>query len=169
VEQVVAPEDHRPADVAAELVALVDLGEVALTKIGRDVVELLRREERFARLGECFVVHVGRIDLDALPESVAAEGLEEQHCHGVRLLSGRAAGGPHADRLLVALGLEDGGEHFRRKQIPRLLVPKEPGDVDQDRVEELGVLLRMGLEVVLVVLVRRGPDRLHPLLEAAHE
>jgi hypothetical protein len=48
--------------------------------------------------------------------------------------------------------------HQRRQQLglqvgPRLAVPEEAGDVDENGVEERGELLRVQLEVVLVVLV----------------
>ena len=68
----------------------------------------------------------------------------------------------------VAL-LHDRGNACVRERVPRALVAEEARDVDQDRVEEVRELLRVHLEEVVIFVVARDPDLVHPLLHAAHE
>src|SRR6185436_18025850 len=48
-------------------------------------------------------------------------------------------------------------------------VAEEPCDVDQNRVQELGELPRLGFQVAAVVIVGVHARRLHALLETPHE
>src|SRR5262249_26970301 len=77
---------------------------------------------------------------------VLAEQVVEHHRDCVGLLTGSAAGRPDADLLRVVLGREDPRQQLRAQVVPVRLVAEERRDVDQDRVEELDVLVRVLLE-----------------------
>src|SRR5439155_9471677 len=167
--EVVAAEDDRPPQVVAEGEAVICLLEVPLAELGRHLLELLRAVARLARLGEGVVVDVGRVDLHAPLEPRLAERLGQQHRDRVRLLARGAARGPDAKRRLVLAFVEQARDDLVRDDLPGLGVAEEAGDVDQDRVEELGELLAVLAEVVAIRLPVGCADRLHPLLEPAHQ
>ncbi len=102
-QKVVAAEDDAAAQIAAEEVTRVQRLEVALEQLWRDIFDLPGGVARAARLTERFLVGVGRINLDAVPESVDPERFGEQHGYAVGLLPRGAAGGPYAHGLVRRL------------------------------------------------------------------
>src|SRR4051794_20628371 len=167
--EVVAPEDHRPAQVLAERVALVALLEVALEERGRDRLDLLGRVRGLASLVQCVLVDLGRVDLHAVEVRVDAQRLGEDHRHRVRLLPGRTGRAPDADRIVRADRLEQPRDDLVAVVLPRRGIAEEPRDVDEDRVEQRGELVGLDLEVVEVGGVVADADLLHPLADAALE
>jgi hypothetical protein len=62
--------------------------------------------------------------------------------------------------------LDDLRNDLGRDVIPHRRVAEKTGDVDQDRVEQVGEFLGVNLEVVDVAGVVLDVDRLHPLVDA---
>ena len=82
-----AAENDRAAKIAIEGVELAAVaGEILLEERRRHVVHLLGCVDRAPRFPECFLVDVGRVDLDSLSERVDADGLGEEHCGAVSFL-----------------------------------------------------------------------------------
>src|SRR5262249_16391856 len=104
-----------------------------------------------------------------IAKHVVAERLAEEDRCGERLLAGRTARRPDPDRRRPRPVLEDARDHLGLDEPPRLRIAEELGDVDQDRVEELGELVAVVTEIRLVVLERLRADQVHSLLEAASE
>ena len=96
--EVVAAEDHRTPQIAAERVALVGALEEALERLAGHVLDGPCRVRAVARGVERLLVDVRRVDLHAVQERRLAERLGEHHRDRVGLLARRAAGAPHADR-----------------------------------------------------------------------
>ncbi len=169
--QVVAAED----DGAPQLPVEDDLVPRSLEVLGDhrlgNVLELPFRVDRLPRFRQRFLVDVGCVDLDALahrrPRRRASASIMAD---GVRLLAGRAAGAPDAERIAVgSLRRADTGTRSVDAVRPDLRIAEERRDVDEDGVEERGELLVMDLEVVEVLLERLDCPLLHPLHEAAHQ
>src|SRR5262249_2800463 len=111
----------------------------------------------------------GGVDLHASAERLDTQVLGQDHGQRVRFLAGGAAGAPDADGAVRPAAGEYARNDLRRQVVPRLRVSKEAGDVDEDRVEEEAELLRMGLEVALIAVVRIHADGLLPLLDTTHQ
>ena len=169
VGQVVAAEDDRASQVATERVAVPRPLEVPPPEIIGDRFELLDIVGRLPALGEGVVVHVGRVDLDPLAERLGPEALGPHHGQRERLLSGGAAAAPDPDGLAVALGGEDRRDDLSAERLPGLGIAEEGGDIDQDGVEELGELLGVDLQVVMVVGERAEVHLLGPLADPPQE
>ena len=151
LDQVVAAEDHRAAQVLAEDVAAGRPARSTAPELRRDAARPRGRRSGLPGLGERLLVDVGGVDLHPVPELVGPEHLGQQHRQRVRLLAGGAAGAPHPDRLRRALAGEQRRETSRAQELPGLGVAEEAGDVDQDRVEQRGELVGVDLEVVEVL------------------
>src|SRR5207247_9967146 len=93
----------------------------------------------------------------------------EEHGEREGFLPGGAARAPDADRIVAALAGGDGRDDLAREHLPRLGIPEEGGDVDEDGVEELAELLRVHLEIVAVIGERRDIHLLQPPADAAAE
>ena len=143
--EVVAAEDERAPQVLAEDVPVVDLLEVGVEEVGWHPDHLALAVRALAGGGETLVVHVGRVDLDPVPELLRAEDLRHRDGQGVGLFAGRAAGAPDAQRGVGPAGREQGREDLLPQVLPGIRIAEEPGDVDQDGVEEGGELIRMHL------------------------
>src|SRR5262245_48204032 len=167
--QVVAAEDHRPAELLVKDVVAGRPLEVLLDVRSGDLLHVLRAVRRLPGLVQRFLVDVGGVDLDPAPELLHPELLGQQDRHRIRLFSGGTAGAPHPDRPRRTLARDDPGHDLLCDVLPGGLVAKECRHVDQDRVEQARELLGMDLEVVDVVCEIADADDLHPLLDAAHQ
>ena len=94
--EVVAPEDHRPAQVLAEDVPAARVVEVPLEQLGRDAAHLALGVAGLPGVGERLLVDVGCVDLDAVAELGEAHQLGQHDREGVGLFTGRAARAPRA-------------------------------------------------------------------------
>ena len=164
LDEVVAAEDHRAAQVLSKREVPVRGLEVALAQLRRHVFDLLRRVHGVAADVERLVVDVRGVDLHASPEGTLPQRLGEHHCEAVRLLSGGAAGRPDPHPVGLA-GLQDPRDDLLAQEIPGDLVAEESRDVDEDRVEEVGELFRRLAQVGEVVRVSLDPLRFHPLAD----
>jgi hypothetical protein len=161
-DQVVAPEDERPAQVLAEREPSLLRLEVPLAKLVWQALRLPRAVGAVPGHRQRPLVDVGGVDLDAVQIRVAAQQLREDHRQRVRLLAGRAAGTPHPDRLVVRLARQQCGKGGLAQVLPGGRVAEELRDVDEDGVEELLVLVRVDLQEVLVVAEAVDLHLLHP-------
>ncbi|CAG7000123.1 hypothetical protein PICSAR164_02743 [Mycobacterium avium subsp. paratuberculosis] len=169
LDQVVAAEDHRPAQILVKNVAAVDLFEVAGQQIRRHRLDRPGVVGGAARLGQRVLVDVGGIDLHPLPERVEAQRLGQQHRQRVGLLARGAPRTPHPDRIVGPAFGQQSRNDFGGDELPGVRVAEERGDVDQDGVEQRGELVGAGLQEVQV-LVEGGVARLvHPVPDAAHQ
>ena len=141
----------------------------ALEEVLGDRPHALGRVLRLARRVDRVLVDVGGVDLHALAERLLAHVPHEQHGDRVGLLAGRAPGRPDAQLALLSDAVERLGQDVLVEVLPRRRVAEEAGDVDEDRVEELGELVGVDLEVVEVVAVAADLDALHALAEAAFQ
>jgi hypothetical protein len=170
IEQVVAAEDHAAAQVLLEYPSAGRLVEVLVAQLGRQCFDLAVGVGRLAGGVQLFLVHVGRVDLDAVAELFPAHRLGKQDRDRVAFLARRAAGAPDADLAGGGLRVVDHRRHdVARQEVERLTIAEERRDVDQDRVEQLGELVLVDLEIVEVRGVGVDPDRGHPLVDAARE
>src|SRR3954447_382440 len=167
--EVVATEDDVPPQVLAEVVVLIVTLEVALEQIVGNGLDLLAHIARGAGLFERVIVDVGGVDLDPLPEPVFAHRLGEEDRGGVGLLARGAARTPDPERAVVAVLGDQLGKYRLGQVRPVLRVAEEPGDVDQDGVEEDGELLGMELQVLDVADVAVDSHLLHALAYPALE
>ena len=167
--EVVAPEDHRPAQVLAEDVPAARVVEVPLEQLGRDAAHLALGVAGLPGVGERLLVDVGCVDLDAVAELGEAHQLGQHDREGVGLFTGRAARAPHAQRLAHRLPRQQCRQYLQAEVLPGLGVAEEAGDVDQDRVEQRRELVALQLEAVEVVDVARDPDLGHPPVDAPHQ
>lgn len=169
LDEVVAPEDHRTAQVLAEAVpAALQLEELLELRLG-EPFDLRRGVGRVPGLRQRLVVDVGGVDLDPLPERLDPEHVGEEHREAVGLLPGRAAGAPHADRLFGAALGQQGGQHVVAQVVPRVRIAEEPGHVDQDGVEQRDELVGVDLQLVDAVRVAVDLDLAHPAADPAHQ
>jgi len=169
VHEIVAPEDHVPAQVAPERHAVVGPLEEALGELGGHVLGRLEGIGPEARLVERLLVDVRRVDLDPGQELLLAERLGQQHGQRVGLLARGAARRPDPDPRVGGPGRDQGGDRRLAEVAPGGGVAQEPRDVDEQRVEERGELVRVDLEEVEVVAVVGDPHRVHPLGHAPPE
>lgn len=169
MDQIVAAEDHRPAQILAQDVPAVDRIEVPFEEPRRHRFDSPRVVGGHAGLRERLFVDVGGVDLDALPEVVDPHRLGQQHRQRVGLLPGRAPGAPDPDRVAGAALRQHGRDDLVTDVIPRLRVPEEARHVDQDRVEQGGELVCAGLQSVEVLLEGAEAGLLHAVAHAAHQ
>jgi hypothetical protein len=169
LDEVVAAEDDRAAQILAEDVPAVGRVEVAVEQVPREAPNLAVGVGAVAGVGERLVVDVGGVDLDAVAELRGSQHLGQHHRERVRLLAGRAARAPHPQRLSGCGGGEQGREHLLAEHQPGLRIAEEPRDVDQDRVEEGGELTGVQLEMIEVVRVVGDAHLGHPALDPAHQ
>ena len=163
--QVVAPEDAPLPHVPPDSVRLPFGHEVALEELTRHVLQRLEPVEPRARRRERVLVDVGAVDLDVVVVLRPAQTFGDQHREGVRLLARRAARAPQAQAVRRGRLLDQHGEDAFANEPPGLRVAEEAGDVDQDDVQELGVLVPVAVEVADVGLEIGDADLVHP---AAH-
>ena len=165
--QVVPPEDQGPAQVAPEDPELpVRVEETPRPLLAERIQQLLAAVAAAPGVRERPLVGIGGVDLHRLAEPLLAERLGQQDRQRVRLLTGRAARGPYPHRLARLLGLDDPRDHLVRQRVPGVPVAEQGGDVDQDGVEQLRELARIGLEDLRVALVVIDADGLHALDDA---
>ena len=164
--QVVAPEDHRAAQVVAEDVAAHQRLEVPLPAVGGDGAHLVGAVAALAGLGQRLLVDIGRVDLHPPAEVVLPERLGQEDGDRVRLLPRRAARTPDAKGLVGALPVDDAGDDGLGQVVPSGFVAEEPGDVDEDGVEEQGELVGVHLEEVHVLGVGVDPHLGQSLVDA---
>ena len=126
-------------DVLLEVLRPQVLGDIRQRPLGIDADAcLLQRLE----------VDVGGVDLHLAGRLLEPQQLGHVDGNDVRLLPGRAACAPDPDRLRHSSPGDDLGKHLGLEILPRRHVPEEPGQVDQDRVEEIGELVDVRLELV---------------------
>jgi len=99
-----------------------------------------------ARGGEGLLVDVGAIDLDRVGVGRLAEVLGQEHGDRIWLLAGGAAGAPDAQTATLRRVVDEPRDDVVGERFPRVRVPKERGDVDEDRVEERDVLEGIRIE-----------------------
>lgn len=138
-----------------------------LERVLRDILDLAREVGPVAGVVQGRLVDVGGIDLDPPAEGGVSHNAREHHRHRVRLLARRASGAPHPDRILRPARGKKLRHDLVRHVFPRLGITEEPAGVDQQRVEQLGELFAVELQVVEVVLGALRPDRTHPLGDPA--
>jgi hypothetical protein len=97
LDQVVAAEDHRPAEVLAEGEPAVLRREVRLHLRGAQPGQLPLGVDGLPGVRQRLLVDVRGVDLDPLAELVGAEGVGQQDGQAVGLLARCAAGAPHPD------------------------------------------------------------------------
>src|SRR5262249_37778205 len=159
--KIVTPHDDRPPDVGAKRVPITVLLEVGFPKRLRHRLALLRPKARVTGPRDGIVVDVGGVDLDSPQECLLPELLRPQHGERKGLFARRAARAPNANRIVVALGVQDRRNDVLIECVPRFRIAEERGDVDQDGVEQLSELVRVYLEVILVVSERTDVHLLH--------
>jgi hypothetical protein len=167
LDEVVASEDHAAAQLLVEGIPLGAALEVFLEELLGDVLDLLQGVGGLAGFFEGAVVHVRRVDLDPLTEGLPAHPLGQQHGQRVGLLARGAAAAPHADGVLLLR--REPGQDLLTQVLPGVRIAEEPGDVDEDRVEQLAELLGMDLEIVQVVGVFLEAQGVQPLAHPAHQ
>ena len=138
--EIVAAEDAPAAEVAPEPMELAVAGEVAIHEPVGHIPQLFRPVRGVARGGEGLLVDVGAIDLDRVGVGRLAEVLGQEHGDRIRLLAGGAARAPDAQTATLRRVVDEPRNDVVGERFPRVRVPKERGDVDEDRVEERDVL-----------------------------
>src|SRR5262249_8496248 len=93
----------------------------------------------------------------------------QQHRHGVGLLPRRARRRPHPDGTVLGLACDQRRKDLLRQISPGGLIAEEPGDVDEDGVEEGGELVRVDLQVIPVVAVALDLELLQALADATSD
>ena len=169
LDEIVASEDDRAADVLVEEIPVVDALEVLREELRRDVLHLRCAIGSVARLHQRVLVDVRGVDLHPPAERLDPEMLGQDHGERVGLLARRAAGAPDSDGAVGPAAGQDAREDLRRQVSPRLRITKEARDVDENGVEEQAELLGVRREVGLIRVVRLDADRLQALLDTAHE
>ena len=94
-------------------------------------------------------------------------GFEEDDGDGVGLLSGRAAGNPDADRLL--LRFQKDGNHDTAQGVERFDIAEEGRDGDEQVGEERGDFLDVLAEIDEIVGEFCDTAELHPPGQSAHD
>ena len=165
LEEAVRREEDRLAEplghpVPARLVAK-EAGEPRGAHVGLDGLGV----EALARRPDGPLAEVGPEDLDGRGLGERPGVLEQEHGHGVRLLARRARGDPHADRVALALPLEQAGDDLSLQDRKRARVAEEVGDRDEEVLEELARLVGVVREVGRVGVERAGACDVEPALE----
>ncbi len=150
---VVPREHHHVADPLADLVAAVDLPEVASVLL-RDGLDLVDGVDPGSGLLDVALADVGGKDLDRQVAAGLPERCGERQRDAVGLLSRGAARHPHAHLILVALVRDDPRQDDVGEDGEGIVLAKEVSDHDEDVVIEVLRLGRMGTQVVGVLLKR---------------
>ncbi len=106
LQQIVAAENHRPAQVAVHHEGAVDRIEILADHLFRHITDLTWRVGCGAGLRQRLLVRVGGVDLHAVSQRGRPDGFGEQHRQGIRFLPGGATGAPHTDRTIVFVRVE---------------------------------------------------------------
>ncbi len=169
LDEVVAPEDHRPAQVLVQRVASAHQIEMPAQHV------LGHRLHRFGAVGggprlvERILVDVGGIDLHPPPEGVGRQDVGQHHRQRIGLLTGGAACTPNPERLIgTALG-QQRRQHVGAQEFPRIGVAEEGRHVDEDGVEQCGELVGAGLQGVQIFVEGLGSDLIHAVADPAHQ
>ena len=146
----------------------MDVGlEVGGPQLRRDVVHRLLVVHRRPGLHEGVEVDVGRVDLDAPRRLVDPQVVRHDHGERVGLLTGRAARAPQSDGLVAFVPRDDLRDDLAFEVPPRGGITEEPGEVDQDGVEERRELVDVGLEHVVVLGEGADAELVGPAANAA--
>jgi hypothetical protein len=143
--------------------------EVTLQHVGRHILELIGAERRLARRHQRIVVDVGGVDLHVDISRPGTEGVGDHDGRGVRLLAGRAARRPDAHAPGRRAEVDKGRQGVHAQRFPRLRVAEEPGDIDQDAVEERRRFRWLHPQIVDVGVEALDPDLRHAGPNATHE
>ena len=90
-------------------------------------------------------VDVGAENLHLAIDVGRGHGLPEQDGERIDLLSGGAAGHPHADRVIGVPVLQEGGKDGRVQRVERLGIAEELRDADEQLAEQKIGFVRVGL------------------------
>ena len=160
-DEVVDAEHDRAADVLADAPTRGFLHEPGLEEIGRQRFDLLPRVDAAPREAHGLLVRIGAEDLHFLILEGRSHRRRQQDGDRKRLLASGTSRAPDADLFASAFFREHLGNHLAREQIPRLLIAKEPRDLDQHRREQ-------GLQLAGVVLDQRKVLRRRPAPPVRH-
>ena len=161
-------EDHEGTQPLCDLEAAVRLDEVTISGAGWQALQGSRRIHSPARKGDRLTVDIRREDPDLRPRTILSQGFGDDDCERVCLLAGRATGRPEPELPLLAPGFGDQlGQDVVAQVLEQLGVPEELRDLDQEAVDEPGVLLGVGLQVRAVLGERRPRRGGHPAVQPA--
>jgi hypothetical protein len=125
----------------------VRLHKVAVSKDRGQALEGVGLVDSAAREGDAIAVDIRPEYPDVRPRGRLSEGFGKDDREGVGLFSRRATGRPEPDLAPIATGLLDQlREDVLAQVVKELGVPEELGDLDQEAVDQAGVLLGIGLE-----------------------
>ena len=168
--QVVLAEDHLGAEGLADLEAARRAVEVAVPKLGGDVLDGARRVDAAPRERDRRLVHVGREDPDFDRSRGSALRLRDGHRQRVRLLPGRATSGPHTQRAIPGTRCgEQVGQDDIAQVIPQARVAPEAGDLDEDAADKTVVLGRVPFDEGRVCADITVTSGAHPRLEPTRD
>ena len=164
---VVPREDAQIADAFADLVMAVDADEESAEPLGRDVdLDVVDVDPGPGPL-EGRVVDVGGEDLDGHVIGRAGEILQKADRDGIDFFAGGAAGHPDADRLIPGPARENRGKDLFLEEVERFRIAEELRDADEEILEEVVELGRIGSEHRNVVVDRLDVAQRHPPLDAS--
>ena len=167
--EVVLAEHHEGPDLLVDLVLVAVVLEPAGEEVGVDRAHRAGRIAAAPGERDRLLVQVGREDPDREAGQLAAEDVRDEDRQRVRLLAGRAAGGPDPELPVAGPRLVD---ELRDERLAQVLVQvgvaEELGHLDEERARQPLVLLGMLLDVADVVAEARVRRRDHPPLEPAH-
>ncbi len=164
--EVVAAEDHRAAQVLAVDVLVADPLEVRAQAALVEAIDLPLGVGGRACDLQGALVGVGRVDLHPVAEGDRSEGVAQLHGERVGLLTGRATRAPRPHRPVAA---DHPGQDVLAQVLPGVRVAQEARDVDEDRVEQRGVLAGLRRQTVLVVLEGVDAHDVHAVAHPPHE
>ncbi len=133
------------------------------------VFHLVSGEHAFTGLVQGGLVYVRAIDPYLVVSDAIAELVQEHDGDRVGLLARGAAGAPDTDGIAFQLAVQQPGDDLGPQRVPGLLVAEELGDVDEQRVEQPAVLLRVRLQELQVFLVGLELVLVEPLVDAADD
>ena len=145
-------EDHQCPQSLGDLETALRFPEMAVSNACRQALEGGGRIDPPARDGDGFAVDVCREDTDCRPRHMLAKGFGDADGQGVGLFAGRATGRPDAELPLFAPGLGyQFGQDVVAQVLEELRVSEELRDLDEEAVDETGVLVRIRRQMGRIV------------------
>ena len=134
--QVLRREHHAVAQLLGHLVSVAlsfeMLPQAFRGNVGGDVLQI----EADAGFRQRFLVEVGGKDLHVAGFLRRGVLLKQQHGEGIRLFTGRASGHPDADPGIVFFGAHQRRDDLLLQGLERGRFAEEPGDADQQVLEQ---------------------------------
>ena len=168
-EVVLAEDNHRPQTLG-DFVARIRLAQVLVSKVRWERLQGRLGVQAAASESDHLAVHVRGEYPDVGPGPFITQDLGHDHGQGVGLLSRRATSRPDAQFPVFPSGLRDQiGQDMLAKVLEDLWIAEELGDLDQETVYKVGVLLGIGLEQRRILGEGGARCGIHPTLQSPHD